>query len=63
VPPESLELWYWDAAAGQWSQAGLTLLLRDQANHILTYAIDHLTEFAFFGKQVAPRLYLPTVRR
>ena len=75
VLSETLSLWYWDEAAGAWSQSGLTLIQRDLVNHTITYTLAHLSDFAFFGaatptaldEELEPTLlkwlYLPSVAR
>jgi hypothetical protein len=72
---ESLQLFYWDTATQQWSQAGLQEIGRDLVNDTITYLVSHFTEFGLFGS-AAPTalepeeepalssfLYLPVIGR
>jgi hypothetical protein len=45
--PQTLQLQFWDGSA--WSTAGVTPLSHDIANGVLTVALSHLSEFAFFA--------------
>lgn len=63
VQPETLELWYWDESGSRWSQDGLHLIAHDHVNHAITYTVEHLSQFAYFGNSEAHRLYLPNVAR
>lgn len=58
LDPATLQLFYWDADANQWSQEGLTLVSRDLTNHTITYQVAHFTEFASFGSGQQVRLIL-----
>ena len=72
---ESLQLFYWDMATQQWSQAGLQEIGRDLVNHTITYLVSHFTEFALFGNAAPTALdpeeepalsnffYLPVIGR
>ncbi|HMN30845.1 MAG TPA: Ig-like domain-containing protein, partial [Caldilineaceae bacterium] len=61
VDENQLTLFFYDVTTQQWSQAGITVLQRDQANHQLTVQITRLGEFAL-GTANRP-LYLPLINR
>jgi oligopeptide transport system substrate-binding protein len=55
---DTLELTYWDGSA--WSTEGITIVDRDTVNNRFVAEIEHLTDFALFGKY---RIYLPLTLR
>lgn len=62
VAPSSLQLLRW--AGTHWSADGVASLNHDVASALLTVALSHLSEFAFFGAATAPAdlgVYLPLV--
>lgn len=62
VDPLSLQLLYW--AGTQWRADGIAHLEHDVARALLTVALSHFSEFAFFGAAATPAgvgLYLPVV--
>jgi oligopeptide transport system substrate-binding protein len=55
---ETLEFLYWNGSA--WVDDGITIVERDTLNNRLVVQIEHLTEFALFGRY---RLFLPLILR
>ena len=58
LSPALLELYAWDESAGAWSTDGITVVNRDLGNNTITFAIAHLTEFAYFGPIYQSSVYL-----
>lgn len=54
----TLEMRYWDDNA--WTTDGITTVSHDTLNNRLVIAIDHVTEFALFGRR---RILIPMVRQ
>ena len=46
----TLELRYWNAASGQWSTDGITVVSRDTVHHQVVVDITHLSEFTLLFK-------------
>lgn len=67
VEEQSLLLYFYNEAAGQWVDAATTCTppstyIRNLDENTFTVNICHLTEFAVFGQQ-SSQLYLPLVTR
>ena len=54
----TLILSYWDGS--EWTEDGITVVARDPDHNRLVVTIDHLPEFALFGKHC---IFLPLVLR
>jgi hypothetical protein len=55
---DELMLYFWDG--NEWLPDGITLLAHDPANNQLVLEINHLTDFALFGKDMMT-VYLPMI--
>ncbi|MBK8049124.1 MAG: hypothetical protein IPK16_19615 [Anaerolineales bacterium] len=64
LDPATLGLYYWDGTG--WSTDGIQIVRRDVAQHKITIAISHMSEFALFAREAGPvvtdHIYLPNLQ-
>jgi hypothetical protein len=62
--PASLGLFYYDEAAGQWTDEGIVVLAVDPVQHTLTASVSHLTRFAIgMRTPITGHMHLPAISR
>ncbi|MFN8443764.1 MAG: CotH kinase family protein [Caldilineaceae bacterium] len=65
---KTIAVYFWNEGTHTWSEAGLTRLSVETTAHVVTYRVEHFTEFALFAEKVSEpsndrRLWLPLIAK
>lgn len=64
----TMVIYFWNEAANAWSEVGLIHVAVDTTAHVVTYRVEHFTEFGLFAEKVSEpanelRLWLPLIAK